>query len=395
MATFEPFRAVFYHASIDPALVTSPPYDVIPPAEARRLERQHPQNIIRVILAAEEPGDAAGNNRYTRAAARLREWLDAGVLVPCDHPRLYAYRMRYRIGGAERDTGGIIGAVGLEPFSVAPSATGGIYAHERTLPRPRSDRLDLTRATRANLEPIWLVGGGGLAGTALASASQRPALVEFCDPAGVRHQLWPLTPEEASAFGGGVNAPLVIADGHHRYTASLNFRDEMRASAGSGPWDATLALISDPCLDPPALLAIHRLTNLSLNDVRPHGPLTPFPGDVAALAAHLAGTGPGILGIAEASGCWTLPAGPEPGQPDTAWLAARILEPAGAEVTYEHDVEVVAAAVGGGSLAVLMAPIPIGSVIETALAGGVMPPKSTLFWPKPRTGIVLRDFERP
>jgi uncharacterized protein (DUF1015 family) len=395
MATFEPFRAVFYHASIDPALVTSPPYDVIPEAERRRLEQQHPNNIIRIILGAEQPGDDAGHNKYTRSAACFRDWLGAGVLVADDQPRLYAYRMHYAIDGAERDTGGVIAAVGLEPFSVSPSATGGIYAHERTLPKPRGDRLDLTRAARANLEPIWLVGGGGVVGVALASASQRPALVDFSDPAGVRHQLWPLTADEASPFSGGLNAPLVIADGHHRYTASLNFRDEMRASVGPGPWDATLALISDPSVDPPALLAIHRLTDLTLDDLRPHGPLTPFPGDIAALGAHLAGTGPGTLGIAHRSGRWTLPAAPGAGQPDTAWLAADIIEPAGAVVTYEHDVEVVAAAVAGGSLAVLMAPIPIAFVIQTALAGGVMPPKSTLFWPKPRTGIVLRDFERP
>lgn len=395
MATFEPFRAVSYRSSIDPALVTSPPYDVISEAERRRLEQQHPYNIIRVILGAAQPGDDAVRNKYTRSAATLRDWLGAGVLVADAQPRLYAYRMRYTIGGAHRDSGGVIGAVGLEPFSTSPNATGGIYAHERTLPRPRSDRLDLTRAARANLEPIWLVGGGGVIGVALASAAQRPALVDFSDAAGVRHQLWPLTDEEASPFARGVCAPLVIADGHHRYTASLNFRDEMRASTGPGPWDATLALVSDPSVDPPALLAIHRLTNLTLGDIGRHGPLTPFAGDVPALAAHLAGTGPGVLGIAHPSGCWTLPATPAAGQPDTAWLATEILEPAGAAVTYEHDVELVSAAVAGGSLAVLMAPIPIDFVIETALAGQVMPPKSTLFWPKPRTGIVLRDFERP
>ena len=395
MATFEPFRAVLYDPSIDPALVTSPPYDVIAEGERRELEARHPYNVVRVILGREQPGDGPEDNKYTRSAACLRAWLSEGVLVGDDQPRLYAYRMQYSIDGVPRATGGIIGALGLEPFSTSPSPSGGIYAHERTMPKPRGDRLDLTRAARANLEPIWLVGGGGAVGSALASATAREPLVDFTDSAGIRHQLWPLLAGEAEAFQGGLNAPLVIADGHHRYTASLNFRDEMRGTEGPGPWDAMMVLISDPSIDPPALLAIHRLTNLSVEEMERHGPLLAFEGDVAALVRHLEETGPGTIGIAHSSGLWTRAVSPAAGTPDTAWLAAEILEPAGASVTYEHDVAAVADAVAGGSLAVLMAPIPVQFVIETALEGKVMPPKSTLFWPKPRTGIVIRDFERP
>jgi uncharacterized protein (DUF1015 family) len=398
VAALDPFRAVLYASSIDPASVTTPPYDVISGAERQRLESLHPHNLIRVILGTDQEGDGPGADKYSRAAALLRAWLTDGVLVGDDRPRLYAYRMSYTWGGAERVTGGVIGALGLETFAGAEGRQGGggIFPHERVLPKPRSDRLDLTRAAMANLEPIWLIGGEGLVGPALASAAARPALVDFRDPDAVRHQLWPLTDAEAAPLAGGIPTPLVIADGHHRYSASLALRDELRAERGPGPWDATLALVSDPTEEPPALLPIYRLTSLSVDDVAARGSLAAFDGDVAALAAAVAERGPGTIGVASPAGCWTMAIDPPSlGVPDTAWIARHLLEPASADVTYEHDLALVAEAVAAGSVALLPAPIPIAAVVDTALAGMVMPPKSTLFWPKPRTGILLRDFQRP
>jgi hypothetical protein len=332
VATLQPFRALLYAPSIDPALVTSPPYDVISAAERQRLEGLHPYNIISLILGAELPGDEPGSDKYARSAAHLRDWIAAGVLVPEDRPHLYAYRMDYEIGGVPGSSGGVIGALDLEPV-----ASGGIHPHERTMPKPRSDRLELMRTTQANLEPIWLVGGPGVVGPAVGAASQLAAL--------------------------------------------------MRASNGSGPWERTMALISDPAEAPPALLAIHRLTDLSVSDFSDGASLEPYAGDLASLVRHLESVGPGTVGVADSSGRWTMPTR---GPLDTAWLAG-VLEAAGASVAYEHDIEEVAAGVGGGNVAFLLAPIPIQEVVDSALAGRVMPPKSTLFWPKPRTGLLLRD----
>jgi uncharacterized protein (DUF1015 family) len=389
VTALDPFRAVRYPSSVNPADVTTPPYDVISEAERQRLESLHPSNIIRIILGAEQPGDEPGSDKYSRAAALLRQWLAAGILVAENEPRRYAYRMATEVDGVERATGGVIGALRLETLGA-----GGIFPHERVLPKPRSDRLDLTRAAQANLEPIWLVGGEGVIGPALASAARRPALIDFRDPDGTRHQLWPLTDEEAAPIAGGLTTPLVIADGHHRYSASLALRDEMDAAEGPGPWDATLALVSDPTEEPPALLPIYRITDLTPAAVASWGELTPFTGDVAALAAQVAERGPGTVGIASGAGCWTVGIdAPTLDAPGTAWIARHL--PPGTGVTYEHDLALVAEAVAAGSLAILPAPIPLPFVIEAALAGHVMPPKSTLFWPKPRTGIVLRDFLRP
>ena len=384
VAALEPFRALLYAPSIDPGLVTTPPYDVISPAERQRLERLHPYNIISIILGAELPGDQPGQDRYSRSAAYLRDWIAAGVLVYDDRPRLFAYRMDYEIGGVPGSSGGVIGALELEPLG-----SGGIHPHERTMPRPRSDRLELMKTTEANLEPIWLVGGPGVVGPAVTSALQRGALIDFVDPAGVRHRLWRLDEAEAAAVSRGMDSPLVIADGHHRYAAALTYRDQMRAAHGGGPWDRTLALVSDPAEEPPALLAIHRVTDLHRDDLSGGAAPEPYGGDLASLANHLATVGPGTVGLADSSGRWTMPSR---GTPDTAWLAG-VLDTAGATVAYEHDLDEVAAAVAAGSLAFLLAPIPIEVVITAALAGEVMPPKSTLFWPKPRTGLLLRDHQ--
>lgn len=394
VATLEPFRAVLYGSGADPALVTSPPYDVISETERQGLEKLDPHNVVRIILEPERPGDEPGA-KYQRAAGRLRDWLADGVLVANERPRLYAYTMTAEAAGVV--AGGVIGALTLEPFandSDTPPAAGGIYRHERVMPKPKTDRLDLTRAARANLEPLWLVGGDGVIGPAVRSASRRPALIDFRDPAGTRHQLWPLTEAEEAPIVAGITTPLVIADGHHRYSASLAFRDEMRAAEGPGPWDATLALVSDPTDEPPALLPIYRLTDLSLDQVGDWGSLVPYGGGVADLARQVADLGPGTIGVATAMGSWTMAIdAPALDAPDTAWVARRI--PEGTEVTYEHDLGSVSEAVAGGALAILPAPIPVDFVIKSALAGHVMPPKSTLFWPKPRTGIVLRDFDRP
>jgi uncharacterized protein (DUF1015 family) len=355
---------------------------VISGAERQRLEELHPYNIISVILGAELPGDQPGTDKYTRSAAHLRDWIAAGVLVPEDRPHLYAYRMDYTIGGVPGSSGGVIGALDLEPL-----ASGGIHPHERTMPKPRSDRLQLMRTTQANLEPIWLVGGPGVVGPAVAAASQSAPLIDFVDPAGVRHRLWRLDEASTEAVTEGLDSPLVIADGHHRYAAAVTYRDEMRASNGSGPWDRTMALISDPAEAPPALLAIHRLTDLAVSDFSSEASLQPYAGNLPSLVRHLETVGPGTVGLADSSGRWTMPSR---GSPDTAWLAG-VLEAAGASVAYEHDIEEVAAAVAGGHVAFLLAPIPIQEVVDAALAGRVMPPKSTLFWPKPRTGLLLRD----
>ena len=144
MPRFEPFSALRY-ATDDLAAVVAPPYDVVSDADVDALENRSEHNIVRVDVPR---GDG---DRYARAASTLTAWREAGVLVADDTPTLTIYRMRFTdASGALRDIAGVLG--GLE---VVDEAAGGVLPHERTTPKASTDRLDLTRATAANLSPVW------------------------------------------------------------------------------------------------------------------------------------------------------------------------------------------------------------------------------------------------
>ncbi len=393
MPILQSFRATVYAGDLDPAQVTTPPYDVISPTERERLQALHPHNMVHLILGG-TPGNGTDAHQYRGAARRLREWIQAGILVREDPAAMYLYRMDYGDGARARSTAGIVGTLTLEGFG-----EGGIFPHERTFPAPVADRLRLMRAAQANLEPIWLVaakssealGAVGEVSRAQRTPGGRAPIVDHLDAGRIRHRLWRVTGDEARLVAEALSTtPLVIADGHHRYTAALAFRDEERARAGAGPWDQTLALISDPLQHPPSLLPIHRMARVSIDQVASWVELTAFPGDLDKLTAHVSQAGPGTIGVASSSGCWTVSS---EGPLDSAWIGTQVLELLGAEVSYEHELEHVPAEIAAGSVGFILAPVPIGLVLETALAGRLMPQKTTLFWPKPRTGLLLRDLE--
>ncbi|MGH2769529.1 MAG: DUF1015 family protein, partial [Actinomycetota bacterium] len=321
------------------------------------------------------------------AAQRLRQWIRAGVLVREGPAAMYLYRMDYREGARARSTAGVVGTLTLEGFR-----EGGIFPHERTFPGPVADRLRLMRAAQANLEPIWLVAARGSEALGVLAEVARPgAIVDYSESGGIRHRLWRASPDEARGVAEALcSTPLVLADGHHRYTAALAFRDEERARAGPGPWDQTLALISDPLRHPPSLLPIHRVARVSIDRVASAAELIAFPGDLEKLASHVSQAGPGTIGVAGPGGCWTM--SPKSAL-DSEWIGTQVLQPLGAEAIYQHDLEQVSTEILAGAVGFILAPVPLGLVLEAALAGRLMPQKTTLFWPKPRTGLLLRDLE--
>lgn len=381
------FRALRYSPGADLEQVSAPPYDVISPDERDRLDGLDPHNIVKITLGAEQPGDDESTNRYTRAASLLKEWLASGVFVVDDAPHLYLYRSDFTAEGEPRSTAGIVAALELEELG-----EGGVFGHEKTRPGPKADRLALMRTTSANMEPLWFFASGAMDGfkelvEELEQAA--PPIAGVTDSQGVRHRAWQLSGDQSDAMTKVVgDTPLVVADGHHRFETSLTYRNERRATDGAGPWDSTLAIISDPVQFAPALSAIHRLvSNFSASQI---AGLEPFDGSFGDLEQAVEDAGPGTIGVASPEGRWTVKT---TGEVDTVWLAGEILEPNQAEVTYEHDPRIVEAAVAGGELAFLMAPVPVGLVAEKALAGVRLPPKTTLFWPKPRTGLLMRDME--
>jgi uncharacterized protein (DUF1015 family) len=224
-----PFRGYRYNVEKigDPSAVVSPPYDVISDDFRHELHLRHPHNVIRLILGEDRTGDGTSENRYLRARRYFEEWEKTEILFRDPHPGFYVYRQEYPWkGGQRRVRTGLIGVVGLEEYSA-----GVIFPHERTLPGPKADRLQLLQTLPVNLEQIFCFYPGppqpirGL----LERALQDPPLYDFWEGEDIRHRLWAL--QEAATVAEIHNAfrdrQLIVADGHHRYETALTFRKEM------------------------------------------------------------------------------------------------------------------------------------------------------------------------
>ena len=224
---FEPFRALRYATSAEPLdVLVAPPYDVLSAEEVAEYGAKSPHNIVHVDVPV---GDA---DRYVRAAALLREWIEEGVIVRDDEPSFTAYRMQFTdAAGSARDLVGVIGAL-----EVVDEGAGGVLPHERTTPKASTDRLDLTRATRANLSPVW---GLSLAAGLTELLAAPGELVGEVTVDGVLHRVERITDaERVTAISDRVSGDdVLIADGHHRYGVARIYRDEVgrrgvRADAG-------------------------------------------------------------------------------------------------------------------------------------------------------------------
>ncbi|MCU1491184.1 MAG: hypothetical protein JWM85_2589, partial [Acidimicrobiaceae bacterium] len=261
MPRFAPFPGLRYDAQSAPtAEVVAPPYDVVDEAERARLAARSPYNSIRVELPV--PDEAAGLDRYAAAAALLEAWQHEGALLRDDVPTFYVYRMRFvEEDGTERSTTGVIGALDLD-------VVGGseVLPHERTMPKPKGDRLDLLRACRANLSPIWgLSLAEGLSAACIAAVGNLPAPMAATDDDGVMHECWPVNdPAVLSEIQALVaSTPVVIADGHHRYETAIFYRGERRSATGDAPgdYDAVMAYLVELTEEQLAVRPIHRLVS--------------------------------------------------------------------------------------------------------------------------------------
>jgi uncharacterized protein (DUF1015 family) len=397
---FEPFAGLRYAPRVDLDDATAPPYDVISPAERAELAGGHPANAVHMDL----PDEADGPDRYLAAAATLQRLQQEGVLLTDPRAAFYVYRMTYTEAAstarsATRSTTGVLGALEL-----SRPDEGQILPHEHTTPKAKSDRLDLLRATAHNLSPIWgLTPASGL--TAIIAPSGA-ADARCTDAEGVHHELWvlddPLAIDAVRALVA--SRPLVVADGHHRYETSLAYRDERRAAAGGAPggYDCTLALVVELAGDQLAVQAIHRLLRGLPEGFDLLGALRdrfdPSPAPVHELAGRLAHEG--ALGLVLPGGVGFLlrprPEAFEPGLPDldSARVAAALAAVPGVEILYQHGVGHVLDAVAGGDVqaGLLLRPATVDQIAATASGRVRMPPKTTFFWPKPRTGFVYRDL---
>jgi uncharacterized protein (DUF1015 family) len=399
MPRFEPFPGLRY----DPAAVSldaaiAPPYDVVSPDDQAQLEAQSPYNSIRVEL----PRDEVGLDRDQVAARLLKEWPAAGVLVTDDAPSFYVYRMGFHDDdGRPRQTTGVIGALGL----AVPGAPGSdVLPHERTTPKAKSDRLDLLRATAANLSPIW----GLSLGQGLSALSELPGPPDgrATDTDGVHHRIWRVTqPGMLEAITDAVvGAPVVIADGHHRFETALAYRDERRAASGDapGPYDLVMAYVVELTEEQLSVRPIHRLLNGLPDDLDLPAALEPFfdvfgdDGPLDGITTRMADAG--ALALVTRQGVWLLRPRAETEAAAEQDLDSSRLDVALAalpdhELTFQHGWDLAASAVdkGEAQAAVLLRPASVEQIHTAGHAGTRMPPKTTFFHPKPRTGLVFRS----
>jgi uncharacterized protein (DUF1015 family) len=409
-----PFRALRYADHVDLSAATSPPYDVIDAAGVAALEQASDVNVVRLILPRDGHGEG---DRYGRAAATLARWREEGVLTADDAPALYVYEQ----ASATHAQRGLLGAVGL-----TPPEDGVVLPHENTMAGPVADRLALYEAVEADLEPVFLLyGGGGAASEAVRTADQAPPIADTTQPDGLRHRLWAVTdPAQLAEVQDDLRGrTAVIADGHHRWATYLQRQERAHAAGhGPGPWDSGLVFLVDSTAFGPEVHAIHRVLprqdggdlarraagwtahELDGNDLAPA---------LEALAREGA-DGPAFLLVSGDGGTIRLLSRPDPalltaGLPadrSDAWrsldvsvlhhvlvAAAWGLPDDEETVRYAHDVtEAVALAAQTDGTAVLLNPTPASTVAAVAQAGERMPRKSTLFTPKPRTGMLLRAF---
>jgi uncharacterized protein (DUF1015 family) len=409
-----PFRAVRYNPSVsDLAAVIAPPYDVIDDAEQQALEAVDPHNVVRLILPRD--GAIPGLDRYAAAAQTFKQWLDDETLLVDDAPALYVYQQSRAGVVLQR---GLLGAVVMQPLDGAV-----ILPHENVRTGPVEDRLALMRTMRANPEPIFLLyDGGGAATVASASAVTQDPIASAVTSDGIRHELWSITGtaelDRIAADLAGRHA--MIADGHHRYTTYGYLRDELHAAGeGAGPWDAGLTLLVDASVATPDIRAIHRVVpNFSLDEAVIAAAdafrVVRLQADGVDHALALLEEHDGIAFLLSDGLSYALLLDPDPDRlaaarpvdRTPAWWALDasvasvfVLEDlfgvsdAAGQVEAEHDVAAaLRIAQRDNGIALFLKPAPLAGIVAVAEAGDAMPRKSTLFLPKPRSGVAMRAF---
>jgi len=416
MAEIEPLRALRYNLEQTGSLqnVIAPPYDVIDSEQRARLEARSPYNVVRIDLPQ-------GDDRYGRAAERLARWRAEGAVVRDAQPALWVLAQDYTgPDGEARTRRGFLGRVRIEDYGA-----GRIRPHERTHPAPKEDRLRLTRATRANLSPIFALfsDSSGAAWQALAPAIATEPYGHATDDDGTVSRLWRVDDAGAIAAVQGAlrQAELLIADGHHRYETAKVYADEV---GGEGPHRYVLmclVALEDPGL---TVFATHRLIRglradqhellaatlrrdfdiERLPDVRSLVPTADDRVRIGYIDAH--SRQPLLLtlkdpAIADAA----LPDHSEPYRRlDTAVLEELVLKGALgmtdedidelSDLEYARDFEQALSLVrpAGYEAAFFMTPTPVEQVRAVAASGESMPPKSTYFFPKVPTGLVFNPL---
>ena len=409
MATIRPFQPYRYSPKAgDPANLVTQPYDKITPEMQARYLAASPYNLVRVILGEKRASDHDDDNVYTRAAAYLDNWIGDGILVRDPVPALYAYFQEFAVpdSGERLTRQGFIAIGKIEDYSA-----GVVFRHEQTLTGPKKDRLELLRHTRAHFGQIFMLypEPEGEIDRLLQQSTAAAPVLDVLDDDGARHCLWPVADAARIAQIEALMADkkLLIADGHHRYETALAYRNEHPEDPAAQFVMMTLVNMHSPGL---RILATHRvLRNLEHFDpVRFFEAAVKAGWSVAALQSldvlkqRMSHPDPKLVQIGVvARGEIRLMQHPrKEDRLDVPILHQDILagllgisEEAVRDekfIKYVRGIQAAAAEVEkGAQVAFLLEPTPIDDMARIAFSGGVMPQKSTDFYPKLLSGVTI------
>jgi uncharacterized protein (DUF1015 family) len=406
LATVKPFQPFRYSAKAgDPANLLTQPYDKIsPPMHARYLAAS-PYNLVRIILGEKREFDNDAENVYTRAAKTFDDWIRVGVLAQEAAPGFYAYSQEFLVpdSGERLTRQGFIGLGKLEDYSA-----NVIYRHEQTLTGPKKDRRALLDHTRAQFEQLFMLypDPQGAVDAILRESSKAVPVLDVLDEYQARHQVWAISDPEKIAMIQSLMADkkLLIADGHHRYETALGYAKDHPDDEGAEYVVMTLVNMHAPGL---RILATHRV----LRGIDPTGFHDRAKEHWSATALHsvdglkraLSAVAPGIvrIGIVTGAGQHLLERPRVRGELDVPVLHNDILggllgiseEDVREEkhIQYVRGIDAAVAEVreGDAEVAFILEATPIEEMARIAFAGGVMPQKSTDFYPKLLSGAAI------
>ncbi|MDD3468475.1 MAG: DUF1015 domain-containing protein [Thermoguttaceae bacterium] len=433
MAEVHPFRGLRYNTAKVGELsnVIAPPYDVISPEFQDALYAKHPNNIIRLILNKILPDDSEANNRYIRAAEFFRKWKQDGVLVPEATPAIYVYHQEFEVNGKKYVRKGFMARLRVSPFG-----EGVVFPHEQTIAGPKADRLMLFSVTKANLSQVFglFPDAQNEVNQLLDAAIAGAPSVEATDHLDVVHRMWPVTDEKTCTQLAGLMGPkpIFIADGHHRYETACNYAAQQRDAGRDANHPSQFVMMMFIAMDDDGLIVLptHRLFR-QVPDLTAEE-LTEKLGNY--FECRDGGTGAemarevweeievtedqGLIGLyTRKDRHWTLAQLTDAGRAKFAevapehgeeWreLGVAILhrficgeifgrEPSKESTKYVHLVDEVVAEIPSDEfpMAALVMPATVHDIHDISLAGERMPAKSTYFYPKLLTGLVINPLE--
>lgn len=415
MADVLPFKGVLFNVpKISRATggdLLAPPYDIVTPEYQTELYEQSPHNIIRIDFGQEFSGDDEANNKYSRACGFLNDWIAQQALTVDEGPCFYSCEVAYNIDGADKKLCGFLGLVRLEELG-----KGNIHPHECTHSKPKQDRLDIMRYCEANISPIFSLYNSPARKTSaiLARVNQAAPYIEAEDPDGAVHRLWRITDrQELETIVGELGGKAVfIADGHHRYETAIEYQRQMRAREGNPaelkPYDYVLMFLANMSDEGLTILPTHRLVRGIPADTLERLKAD-FEVEELQECCDIAGIIAGkrdVFGFYKGGNIWYKLSYRGEGVPDSApalkYLDVTVLHELifnkllqVKDIAYEMEVGRCLQRVKSGEYEAVffLNPTRVEDVENVALASLRMPPKSTYFYPKLMTGLVLNVFK--